>query len=684
MREPHDAALDAPDAKRRRGADGSPSSSEDPDWTHVLVYNVSLSDVVLAAPYRDAAAAHRFDGFDGAVHDGRPLSHAASSCAVAPEDPAGYPGAREAVARPHFSSTAKVAGAIDAELESRGYRAVARWPRDDGGPGTTPRARPPIGFEFHSANLPLGDGPDDFEWHPERSGGEPPPARPAFAEVYFPLLAVILPRWIHGFADDDASARSGDKNAGAGATNATNDDPNNGGPRRSSFGTSSQQPKIRRVVHLVSGYGAPRDRSHAPESNSTEATARIMKRFVEAAYPGQIVVRLAHSGNGVFRYGANARFVDRRLRPAVARERDAAARRWGEEWRWRFKLTVALCDGTPARLQALMGAFRDMRPYLLHVWQLKNFWRGLGPLRDADVDIQRFHRAEATPPVAVADVASALGWHEGMPAEESAEVRADAAIATRIVEEMKKHRDAFVASAAAVDASGAPAHELGTFWLRKTRKPVLAVLCVRERARRKSPDDSDRADFADSAADAYSFHRGVNLEVSMPTGSLCSERNAIGNALAANPSLRRADMFGIAILSLGAEDVNGAGAGGAPGRGAGVSRGSGGMSRDPSAADFSVAGLLGGGGGVCGEVAAGAGGGGPGGSNGGDSRGPQNAAGVGRVDAAAVSRGLNPLKPCGACVEWLNKIAEVNPGFKVIMFTDVTCEEVYVKNVAQC
>ena len=98
MREPHDAALDAPDAKRRRGADGSPSSSEDPDWTHVLVYNVSLSDVVLAAPYRDAAAAHRLDGFDGAVHDGRPLSHAASSCAVAPEDPGGYPGAREAVA----------------------------------------------------------------------------------------------------------------------------------------------------------------------------------------------------------------------------------------------------------------------------------------------------------------------------------------------------------------------------------------------------------------------------------------------------------------------------------------------------------------------------------------------------------------------------------------------------------
>ena len=43
----------------------------------------------------------------------------------------------------------------------------------------------------------------------------------------------------------------------------------------------------------------------------------------------------------------------------------------------------------------------------------------------------------------------------------------------------------------------------------------------------------------------------------MPTGSLCSERNAIGNALAANPALRRSDMFGIAVLSLRAADVGG-------------------------------------------------------------------------------------------------------------------------------
>ena len=49
-------------------------------------------------------------------------------------------------------------------------------------------------------------------------------------------------------------------------------------------------------------------------------------------------------------------------------------------------------------------------------------------------------------------------------------------------------------------------HDLSTFWLRKTKKPVLAVLLVRRR------DGS------------LKLYRGTNMEVSMPTGSLCAER----------------------------------------------------------------------------------------------------------------------------------------------------------------
>ena len=55
-----------------------------------------------------------------------------------------------------------------------------------------------------------------------------------------------------------------------------------------------------------------------------------------------------------------------------------------------------------------------------------------------------------------------------------------------------------------------------------------------------------------------------------------------------------------------------------------------------------------------------------------------------RAASAADLAGLNPLRPCGACKEWLNKIAESNPGFRVLMFSDVSCDEVYVKEVGQC
>ena len=42
---------------------------------------------------------------------------------------------------------------------------------------------------------------------------------------------------------------------------------------------------------------------------------------------------------------------------------------------------------------------------------------------------------------------------------------------------------------------------------------------------------------------------------------------------------------------------------------------------------------------------------------------------------------MNPLKPCGACLEWLKKIAEVNPEFLIVTFTDINCEGVYVEQI---
>ena len=44
--------------------------------------------------------------------------------------------------------------------------------------------------------------------------------------------------------------------------------------------------------------------------------------------------------------------------------------------------------------------------------------------------------------------------------------------------------------------------------------------------------------------------RGINAEVSLPTGTLCAERNAIGTALCRFPRLERRDIMAVAVLSL--------------------------------------------------------------------------------------------------------------------------------------
>ena len=174
-----------------------------------------------------------------------------------------------------------------------------------------------------------------------------------------------------------------------------------------------------------------------------------------------------------------------------------------------------------------------------------------------------------------------------------------------MVEEMIKYKRQFEA------VRDLSMHELGSFWLRKTHKVVMAVLLTQKNGQPPV------------------YWRGMNVEVSMPTGTLCAERNAIGNALAGDQTLCRKDMAYVAVLSM---DLT------PPGGGGGGSGGSGGG---------------GGGGGGGGRVLH-----------------------ANSDDAAEVA--MNPLDPCGACMEWLKKIGEVNPDFKVVTFADSSCEHVYI------
>jgi cytidine deaminase len=208
--------------------------------------------------------------------------------------------------------------------------------------------------------------------------------------------------------------------------------------------------------------------------------------------------------------------------------------------------------------------------------------------------------------------------------------------------------------------------ELSTFWLRKTRKIVLAVLMV------QSPSD-----------EAPRFYRGMNLEVSMPTGSLCAERNVIGNALASEPGLRRQDLRCIAVLSMTLDPPPAAASGHVS-----LAHAIGGTATPqlltPMSATPVDAPLF--------HKAAGS----P------DRnllqqqrRRPRSHSSADSVNSSSTlppyavappankyPGELNPILPCGACNEWLKKIAEVNPMFKVMTFPNSDCLEAFIQEIA--
>jgi cytidine deaminase len=145
----------------------------------------------------------------------------------------------------------------------------------------------------------------------------------------------------------------------------------------------------------------------------------------------------------------------------------------------------------------------------LHFWQLKSFWHeypvvtGRG---ESDVEFHEFEKLEMTPPTLVSDT--------------DKDTR-------QLVREMIAHKQNFESV-----RDSERYNELSNFWLRKSKQPVLSVLMVKKKN------------------GTTKFYRGVNVEVSMPTGSLCAERNAIGSALAIDPTIVRKDMKMIAVLAI--------------------------------------------------------------------------------------------------------------------------------------
>ena len=199
---------------------------------------------------------------------------------------------------------------------------------------------------------------------------------------------------------------------------------------------------------------------------------------MRAAYP-DIEVRhissdhAARSAATIFRYDDNVQFVKEQVLPVVDAYRTEALAQHGEDWAKRLHLTISLADGAPARISALNASLRSYRPDYLHIWRMKTYWDSQ-VLCEEDVEFHSFKKLEMRPPI----------HRTQLPAAERA-----------MVEEMIKYKRQFEA------VRDLSMHELGSFWLRKTHKVVMAVLLTQKNGQPPV------------------YWRGMNVEVSMPTGT---------------------------------------------------------------------------------------------------------------------------------------------------------------------
>ena len=337
-----------------------------------------------------------------------------------------------------------------------------------------------------------------------------------------------------------------------------------------------------------------------------------------------------HSGSGIFRFDHNVEFINRHLKPTIRAHCSKLADALEDDWTDFFHMFISLTDGSPARIAALNAGLREFRPDYLHVLQPKSFFYS-NRIESENLCYEPFEKIDVRPAMS----------HKMLTKR-----------CRSLVSEMISFRDKFERCSS--ESSSSKKSELGSFWLRKTKKPVLAVLLVQK------PNESSPR-----------FFYGINMEVSMPTGSLCAERNCIGTALSSDFTLQRRDIQMVAVLSVPKRRDDGTSSSShvvlSPEKSSSSL-----VSTQTEQPHEGFAGTL---------------------SASGSPRKPIKRRRLGSSFDKFLQdhqhkdnhhhhhNSSNPISPCGACMEWLRKIAEVNPTFRVVTFSDTSCDKVFVRSV---
>lgn len=311
-------------------------------------------------------------------------------------------------------------------------------------------------------------------------------------------------------------------------------------------------------VVLVSSGASDDEDSDGSQGDSTACVARLQEKYLTQQHPDLTVHCVHRHADNAFTF-ANSADLLMELEGVIQSARKPSVDNYGEDWPKHFGVFLSANTGTISDIAAMLEGLRTHHPSLVHIpaahkWPADDDHAWLIPnatILANDELRQRPARAAET----IEDLTLQFAIHE-----------------------MVKWR-AYFTEHRPKRAHLKHDNEEYVYWFRKGKKEVLAVVVTE-----------------DETTGELSAHRGVNLEVSLPTGTLCAERNAIGSALAKFPNIERKNVKAVAVLSL-AESI-----------------------------------------------------------------GPT-------------------LGPCGACTEWLRKVAEVNPDFRVITFDDYACTRVFIDPV---
>jgi hypothetical protein len=207
------------------------------------------------------------------------------------------------------------------------------------------------------------------------------------------------------------------------------------------------------------------------------------------------------------------------LESRVVTEAARVADRYASDWRKAFKLYLSVSTGTTLMISAISLTFAEWSPEVQTISKARHL-----------LQCTPTHPSRVYTPI-TQELSSIKEWVE----VDEDQLNEASLLA---VHEVRQWREDYLEQRQLRPQELKTSDEEAVFFHRKGLKEVLCVVVICDRHG------------AENQPGQLIPIRGINLEVSLPTGTLCAERNAIGTALCRFPQLERSDIKAVAVLSL--------------------------------------------------------------------------------------------------------------------------------------